>query len=163
MYIQYWLECKRKRLVYIHLRVRLCIVRSTPLGNAKASDSGTGRSTALTLLLFTPRERAIGNIIIMKLKHLACWATFIGGIIFISSCSKSFDDNLSNVDLIPVKISEKGKWSFINSMGEIIYEDEFKNEPSVAYNGFFSVEEEDGYSVYKVGPKSPEIIKNLEN
>ena len=98
----------------------------------------------------------------MKLKHLACWATFIGGIIFISSCSKSFDDNLSNVDLIPVKISEKGKWSFINSKGEIIYEDEFKNEPSVAYNGFFSVEEEDGYSVYKVGPKSPEIIKNLE-
>lgn len=98
----------------------------------------------------------------MKIKHLASWAIFFAVMLSISSCSQSSDDNLPNVDLIPVKLSEKGKWSFVNPKGEIIYEDEFKNEPSVAYNELFSVEEEDGYTVYRIGSKLPEMVKNLE-
>lgn len=81
---------------------------------------------------------------------------------FLQSCgsSSSWTDN---VDLIPVLTSKDGKWSMIDPRGEIVYDSEFKNCPTVAYNGLFSVEEGKGYSVYKIGGKSPELVNRLEN
>lgn len=79
----------------------------------------------------------------------------------LSSCMNS-GDKLENVDLIPVKISKDGHWSMVDSKGEIVYDGEFKNTPSMAYNGLFSVEEEKGISVYSIGDKNPKLLGCLE-
>lgn len=96
----------------------------------------------------------------MKLKtHFSLAALLISLVVF-SSCDKK--SGYDKIDLIPVKTSDNGNWSMINSDGEIVYEDEFKHHPTLSYNGYFSVEESDGYSLYKSGGKKPEIVKGLE-
>lgn len=50
----------------------------------------------------------------------------------------------------------------INSNGEIVYDSEFNSRPTASYNGIFSVEEGNGYTVYKIGSKSPEAVSGLE-
>ncbi len=83
----------------------------------------------------------------------------------LSACGSSdlSSKEIENVDLVPVTTSRDGKWSMINEDGELVYDAEFKNRPTAAYNGLFSVEEGKGYSVYKVGGKKPELVKGLEN
>ena len=92
---------------------------------------------------------------------LACAACLSSMIL--SSCGGSSSASYDNVDLIPVTTSKTGKWSMVNPKGEIVYDSEFKNQPTAAYNGLFSVEESNGYSVYKVDGKSPEAVNGLEN
>lgn len=85
--------------------------------------------------------------------------------IMFSSCGSESDQNMSVLDkinLIPVTTSMDGRWSMINDKGEIVYDSEFKNEPTAAYNGLFSVAEEDGYTVYKIGGKLPKAVPGLE-
>lgn len=67
-------------------------------------------------------------------------------------------DPFSKVDLIPVKVSGSDQWSMLNEKGEIIYEDEFDNEPTLSYNGVFTVREDDGYTAYRSGDKKPEVL-----
>ncbi len=90
----------------------------------------------------------------------------IGALIFgsclFSSCGSGENDT-ENVDLIPVKLSKDGNWSMINAKGEVVFDGEFKNRPSLSYNGFFSVSEEDGYSLYKNENGKPVTVKGLEN
>ena len=83
----------------------------------------------------------------------------------LASCSSSNAANkeIENVDLVPVTTSKNGKWSMINEDGDIVYDAEFKNMPTASYNGLFSVEEGKGYTVYKVGGKIPEQVRDLEN
>lgn len=80
-----------------------------------------------------------------------------------SDSSTSSPSIIDDIDLIPVQLSKDGRWSMMNAKGEIVYEDEFKNEPSLAINGLFSVEEGDGYSVYSIGGKTPKLVGELEN
>lgn len=56
-----------------------------------------------------------------------------------------------------------GEWGFVNGKGEIVLGDEFKNCPSAVVNGFFSVSEDDGYSLYKFDENKPEVLKDCEN
>ena len=80
-------------------------------------------------------------------------------------CDKSskFEKFFNKVDLVPVLTSKDGWWSMINDKGEIVYDAEFKNCPTVAYNGIFSVEEENGYfTVYKADSKRPVQIEAFE-
>lgn len=96
----------------------------------------------------------------MKLKS---FATLLCGLAAMSlvfpSCTKNDDDN---IDLIPVKLSKNGNWSMMNKKGEIVYQDEFKNAPTLAINGVFSVEEGDFYTLYKMGDKKPEVVKGCD-
>lgn len=78
------------------------------------------------------------------------------GTLLLTACSKS--DPFSKVDLIPVKVSGSDQWSMLNDKGEIVYEDEFDNEPTLSYNGVFSVREEDGYTTYRSGDKKPDVL-----
>lgn len=76
----------------------------------------------------------------------------------------SNSEYFKNIDLLPVQTSKDGKWSMINDKGEIVYDSEFKNTPSAAYNGFFSVANDKGlYTVYKVSDKKPDPVKGLED
>lgn len=89
---------------------------------------------------------------------LAC-ATMVG----VSSCnSGSSDDGWKNIDAIAVQESKDGNWEFYKPDGTILYEDEFKSKPSAICNGFFVVQEGDGYTVYRAD-KKPEILGDLED
>lgn len=81
---------------------------------------------------------------------------------FFYSCNSSGDNEIDKIDLIPVKLSKDGNWSMINDKGEVVYDGEFKNAPTIAYNGYFSVEEGNGYTLYKDDAKKPEAVKNME-
>lgn len=100
----------------------------------------------------------------MKLSSLLASAAFVAmSQMLFSSCGSSAPDPAENIDLIPVTTSKDGKWSMVNDKGEIVYDSEFKNRPTAAYNGLFSVEEGKGYTVYKIGSKAPEAVDGLEN
>lgn len=81
----------------------------------------------------------------------------------LSSCGSSSRADLSNVELIPVTTTKDGKWSMINDKGEIVFDSEFKNQPTASYNGLFTVEEGKGLTVYKIGGDKPEAVSGLEN
>lgn len=92
------------------------------------------------------------KIAIMGLGALAaCTAALTG-------CNKSGgEDFAANVDLVPVQVSQD-KWSFVDADGNIKFEDEFKERPSLAYNGYFSKENNGKYDVYKLdGDKYKEV------
>lgn len=80
----------------------------------------------------------------------------------LSSCGSNGAASQEKVDLIPVTTSKDGKWSMVNNKGEVVYDSEFKNCPTAAYNGLFNVEENNGYTVYKIGGKTPEAVAGLE-
>lgn len=79
-----------------------------------------------------------------------------------TSCDKFGGSSaIDNVDLIPVQIS-KEKWSFVNEDGKVMFENEFKNRPSLVYNGVFSVMEKEKINVYKVNGDKYEVLGDLE-
>ncbi|MDE6072957.1 MAG: WG repeat-containing protein [Muribaculaceae bacterium] len=98
----------------------------------------------------------------MKLSNCISSIMLFGALFLLCSCNSGGNNRFDDYDLIPVKLSENGKWSMVNDKGEVVYDGEFKNQPTAAYNGFFSVEEEGGYTVYAIGDKSPKPVKDLE-
>lgn len=79
----------------------------------------------------------------------------------IASCS---DGGNGEISLIPVKLDEDSHWSMINQDGQIVYEDAFKERPTICYNGVFSVEEGDGITVYTDEDKNnPQVLGECEN
>ncbi len=97
----------------------------------------------------------------MKLKSFLATLCCMSVLVAFSSCKSS--DKSEKIDLIPVKLSKKGNWSMMDKDGKIVYQDEFKNCPTASYNGYFSVEEGEGYTLYKSGGKKPEPVKGCEN
>lgn len=92
-----------------------------------------------------------------KITALSLLGAVLAGVGFTGCNKNAADEVLAKVDLVPVQTS-KEKWSFVDPSGKIIMEDEFKSMPSLAYNGFFSVERNDKYVVFKVdGEKSSEL------
>lgn len=82
----------------------------------------------------------------------------------IAGCDKStkLDKGFNKIDLVPVLTSEDSRWSMINDKGEIVYDAEFKNRPTAAYNGLFSVEEDGYFVVYKADSKKPVPVDAFE-
>lgn len=79
----------------------------------------------------------------------------------LSSCGGGGSDN---VDYIPVQTTEDGAWHFINSKGEIVGNQEWEFEPTVAIDGIFTVRTSEGtYSVYKWSGKEAKPIDSLQN
>lgn len=74
------------------------------------------------------------------------------------ACNSSNSDD-GMVDYLAVQVEQDGKWGFIDPDGKVKYPDEFKNPPSCVVNGYFSVEEGNGYTLYKAGDQ-PEAVKN---
>ncbi len=99
----------------------------------------------------------------MNLSKLTGSVLLAATLLSFTACDKSGGIEFDNFDLIPVKTTKDGKWSMINDKGEIVYDNEFKNRPTAAYNGLFTVKENDGYTVYSVGDKSPKAVTGLEN
>ncbi len=81
----------------------------------------------------------------------------------LTNCGSSNGDSLEMMEYIPVKTEQDGKWGMLGKDNKVYLEDEFKNEPSAVINGIFSVEEENGYTLYKFDKKKPTPIKNGED
>jgi hypothetical protein len=67
------------------------------------------------------------------------------------SLSSCFSDNSSSIDYIPFRSSENGRWGMMSVNGEVVFEEEFKNEPSVPSKDRFFVQDKDGmFEIYTV-------------
>lgn len=74
-------------------------------------------------------------------------------LITLSSCSI-----INNDTYYPFKTDADGKWGMINTKGEVLFDAEFKEIPSVAKNGLFFVKNSKGlYELYTATEK-PELI-----
>lgn len=81
----------------------------------------------------------------------------------LSSCSGDSGKSLLEMtEYFPFKERYEDKWGFIGRNGEVLIENEFKNQPSPVVNGIFYVEENNGYVLYKAG-KKPEMIKGCDD
>lgn len=49
---------------------------------------------------------------------------------------------------LPVQVDNSDEWSFVDRDGNIILQDNFESTPSPVVDGFFSVEDDEGYSIY---------------
>lgn len=76
-----------------------------------------------------------------------------------SSCIKGTGEK---IEYLPVKSDKDSNWGMIGSDGKILFNDEFKNEPSMVVNNIFTVKEGKGYSVYTIEENKPKIVKGLE-
>ena len=68
----------------------------------------------------------------------------------------------TEIEMIPVKSSENSAWSFITPDGNIVFDEEFENEPTVVIDGVFSVREKDGIALYTVGDGKPEPVSGAD-
>lgn len=66
-----------------------------------------------------------------------------------------------NVEYLPIKVDKGEKWGLVNAKGDVLVSDEFTSKPSCVFNGYFTVEESGGLSVYKVGKKI-QVVNDLE-
>lgn len=99
------------------------------------------------------------------MKFNAICGAFLASIPFLSlltACgSKSDDGDMNDIDYIAVQEEKDGNWSFYAPDGKILYPDEFKQKPTCVVEGYFSVKEGDGYTLYKAADK-PEVVKDCE-
>lgn len=145
----------------------------------KASEAGNDEGTRLYEELMTKWHEVgerIGGAVVFEVTdggkhgwmvsqesvHTASAAVIASAMLTGCSGSSSGKHYLDNADYIAVRIEKDGNWSFMNSDHEIVCEDEFKEEPSVVYNGLFSVKENDGYSLYKIDGGKPKLIDGCE-
>ena len=69
------------------------------------------------------------------------------------SCRAKSSGFLEETEYIPVKLVGSNNWSLMDKNGNLIYLNEIKNRPSAVNEGLFFVEEDDVYSLYRVGDK----------
>ena len=81
---------------------------------------------------------------------------------FVTSCGGNSSDDESEIDYIPVQVENDGKWGMLAPDGKMLFNDEFKNEPSVVVNGFFSVVENDKISLYQAATK-PVLVPDCDD
>lgn len=77
-------------------------------------------------------------------------------VLLITSCGKEQTSN--NITGIPYKETTRGMWSMISPDGEVIFTEEFDNEPSMAKEGIFMVRNGKGLYEYYTAEKKPQKI-----
>lgn len=79
-------------------------------------------------------------------------------VLLLTSCQN--EDYKKQIDYLPFKVSSNDNWGLIGLNGKILFENEFKSKPSIAVNGIFKVENQNGeYELYKA-EKKPQQIGN---
>lgn len=79
------------------------------------------------------------------------------GIVLLSSCQKEKNE----LNYLPCKTDKESNWGMVGPDGQMLFDDEFENQPSAVMNGLFYVKENNGYSVYAAEAK-PRLIGDLE-
>ena len=83
------------------------------------------------------------------------------GIVLCLSCSSGQDSSYLTIDCLSAQVGESGNWGFIGRDGQVILENEFEEEPSPVVDGVFSVEEDEGYTVFRLTGDNYERIDGL--
>ena len=78
-------------------------------------------------------------------------------VVVVTSCRKQQDPN-SEVEYFPFQENKDGKWGLISNEGEVLFSEEFTNEPSFCINGRFLVQNSDGMWEIYTANKNPEKI-----
>jgi hypothetical protein len=81
-------------------------------------------------------------------------------IVAISFILASCNSDKSNVEYLPFLSENGGKWGLISTKGEILFKDEFENEPTISINGRFLVKDRnDKWTIYTAEAKPKKIGK----
>lgn len=88
-----------------------------------------------------------------------CYATVIALCGIVSACN--FGSSSDSPEYYPVKLEKGDNWGMMTATGEILFDDEFENEPTVVYEGVFAVQEGEGYSLYNASAK-PKLVPGCE-
>ena len=89
----------------------------------------------------------------MKIK----WFLFAAILAALCSCSKSGD-----IQYLPFQSDEDSNWGLVSTDGKVLFENEFKNEPTVVMHDRFFVKNADGkWELYAAQEKPEEIGKNV--
>lgn len=83
--------------------------------------------------------------ILFKIIFLVSFVAFI-------SCDKD-----GKIEYIPFKSSSDGKWGLVGTDGKLLFEEEFKEQPTFAMNGRFMVHADKGWEVY-TAEKNPKLV-----
>lgn len=79
---------------------------------------------------------------------------------FLFSCS---GDSASEIEYVPVQLTEGGAWTFIDSKGERVGDQQWEFEPTVTYNGIFTARTDSGLTVYHWDGTTAKAIDSLKN
>ena len=88
----------------------------------------------------------------MKTLHILAAAAIA---VTVASCSGK-----PELSYMPAKAEGDSNWGLVDANGEFLFTDEFSDRPSPVVNGYFFVEEGDGYTVYKA-EKNPKQVGDL--
>lgn len=78
--------------------------------------------------------------------------------ILVSSCESGNES--SKIDYLPFQSEQGGKWGLISTGGEILFKNEFENEPTVSRNGRFLVKNKNNrWEIYTAEAKPQKIGK----
>ena len=75
----------------------------------------------------------------------------------LTSCGNQQDPN-DEVEYFPFQESKDGKWGLISNEGEVLFSEEFTNEPTMCINGRFMVKNSDDLWEIYTADKKPEKI-----
>lgn len=89
-------------------------------------------------------------------KSICGFIVIIAGLLMTSCTSKN--DPWNEVEYLPFQESKDGNWGLISIDGEVLFSDEFKNEPTMAVNGRFMVKNSDGLWEIYTAEKKPKKI-----
>lgn len=89
------------------------------------------------------------------MKHLNALLFMAVGML-LASCAKGSGD--PKVTAIPFKSSDNSDWGMVATDGKLIFEEEFKSQPTLAFNERFMVQNEDGlYEIYVQDEKPKKV------
>lgn len=88
----------------------------------------------------------------MKTLHILAAAAIA---VTVASCSGK-----PELSYMPAKAEGDSNWGLVDANGEFLFTDEFSDRPSPVVNGYFFVEEGNGYTVYKA-EKNPKQVDDL--
>lgn len=77
------------------------------------------------------------------------------------ACNKVEEQPNMKVSFVPVMVSRE-KWSFVNENGEVLFEDEFKTQPTVVYNGCFGLREGEKLSLNKIKGDRYDVVGDMD-
>lgn len=86
---------------------------------------------------------------------------YVAAMVLIAALSSCKSGNDNKITHIPFQESKDGWWGMIGLDGEVLFINQFKNEPTMAKNGFFLVRNQDGFWEYYTVDKKPEKKGNV--
>lgn len=88
------------------------------------------------------------------MKNYSIFGCILGCIAMLLSCNST----KNKTEYVPFKSSSKAKWGMMSVDGKVLFEEEFKDEPTVVINGMFLVKNgNDLWEVYKASEKPEKV------